>query len=153
QDSQKVDREAWARRLAGLNRGDWRQAFAVGQALAALPPDEGFAILEANWGKIDKVEARQQLIKAWYFAMPYPLHVRRHPRLLDGMDLGMRDPSPEVREWAASYLGMLVFRDFAEDPQAYQDWYRANRGKPMGEVVAESVRRFAAEAARTVKSD
>jgi hypothetical protein len=64
QQAQPVDREAWARKLAGLNEADWRAAFAIGQELAGLPGDEGFAILKANWEKIDNVAARQQLIKA-----------------------------------------------------------------------------------------
>jgi RNA polymerase sigma factor (sigma-70 family) len=148
-----VDREAWARKLAGLNQGDWRNAFAIGQELADLPPDEGFAILKANWEKISAIEARQQLIKAWFYAMPYPLHIRFHPRLLDGMDLGMRDRSPKVQEWAINYLGGVAFQDFAEDFSAYQAWYQANHVKPLTEVIVGSVRRFAEQAARSVKSE
>ena len=144
-EPQPVDREAWARKLAGLNEADWRTAFAIGEELAALPADEGFAILTANWKKIEKVDSRQQLLKAWQFA--------HHPRLVDGLDLGMRDQSPDVQRWAASYLNFLAFQDFSEDFQAYQDWYRANRDQPLPEVVARSARRFADEAARSVKSD
>jgi hypothetical protein len=66
QQAERVDREAWARKLTALNEADWRTAFKVGEKLAALPGDEGFAILKANWEKIDKVDARQQLLKAWY---------------------------------------------------------------------------------------
>src|SRR5689334_17861837 len=83
-----VDRKVWARKLAGLNDAGWRTAFGLGQELAALPGDEGFAILKANWEKVGSVEARQQLLKAWNFALPYPLHLRPHPRLLDVLDLG-----------------------------------------------------------------
>ena len=36
-----VDRAAWAGKLAELNQADWRQAFAVGNELASLPPDTG----------------------------------------------------------------------------------------------------------------
>ena len=143
--AQPVDREAWARKLAGLNEANWRTAFAIGQELAALPADEGVAILEANWKKIGKVEARQQLLKAWDFA--------NHPRLVDGLDLGMRDPSPDVQNWATTYLNDLAFQDFAEDLPAYKEWYQANRDKPLPEVVTRSARRFAAEAARSVKRD
>jgi predicted esterase len=143
--AQPVDHEAWARKLAGLNDSNWRTAFAIGQELAALPPDEGFAILEANWKKVGKVEVRQQLLKAWVFA--------KHPRLLDGLDLGMRDPSPDVQKWATNYLNDVAFQDFSEDFPAYKDWYQANRDTPLPEVVVRSARRFAAEAARSVKRD
>ena len=151
--AQPVDRGVWARKLVALNEADWRTAFEVGQELAALPANDGLAILKANWEKIGKVDARQQLLKAWYFAMPYPLRIRNHPRLLDGLDLGMRDRSPEVQRWAMGYLGGLAFQDFSEDFPAYKAWYQANRDKPVPEVVAQSVRQFATEAARSVKSD
>jgi RNA polymerase sigma factor (sigma-70 family) len=140
-----ADREAWARKLAALSEANWRTAFAVGEELAALPADEGFAILKANWKKIDKVDSRQQLLKAWDFA--------RHPRLVDGLDLGMRDPSPAVQSWAALYLNNLALQEFAEDFPAYKEWYQANRDRPLAEVVARSARRFAAEAARSGNED
>jgi predicted esterase len=140
-----VDREAWARRLAALSGANWRTAFATGQELAALPADEGFAILQANWAKVGKPEARQQLLKAWDFA--------RHPRLVGGLDLGMRDPSPAVQSWASQYLNDLAFQDFSEDFKAYEAWYQANRDRPLREVVARSARHFAAEAARAADAD
>jgi predicted esterase/HEAT repeat protein len=67
--------------------------------------------------------------------------------LLDVLDLGMRDRSPEVQRWALVYLRQVAFQDFAEDFQAYQAWYQANRRKPVTKVIAESIHRFAAEAA------
>jgi RNA polymerase sigma factor (sigma-70 family) len=139
-----IDREAWARKLAALNDADWRVAFRVGEELAALPPDEGFAILKANWAKIVNVSARQQILKAWDFL---------HPRIVDVLDLGMRDPSPEVQSWAMGYLGDIALQDFSEDFASYDGWYRANANLPVAKVVARSARRFAAEAARTVKTD
>ncbi len=153
--SAPVDREAWARRLAGLNGADWRTAYAVGLELAALPADEGFAILKSSWEKIDKAQARQQLLKAWYFEpdVPAESRIRQHPRLLDAIDLGMQDRSPAVQAWATRYATELSFRDSAEDFQAYKAWYEDNRGRPLPEVVARSARRFAGEAARTVRAE
>jgi hypothetical protein len=174
-----VDREAWARKLAGLKKDDWRTAFEVGQALADLPPDEGFAILKANWEKIGQVEARRQILKAWHYrtaspaepggypprTVDYPsgtgryyppsvtsnylLSLRNHPRLIDALDLGMRDPSNQVQHWAQSFLRSVAFEDFSEDFQAYKAWYQVNRGKPPAEVVVESVRRLVAETAKS----
>lgn len=144
-----ADRDTWARRLADLRDANWRTAFAVGQELAALPGDEGFAILEANWGKIDNVDARQQFLKAWTFAgVEFP-----HPHILDVLDLGMRDPSPAVQGWAINYLSDIALRDFSEDFQGYKDWYQASRGKPVPEVLAESARRLAEKAERAKAAD
>jgi predicted esterase len=101
-----VDRNAWAQKLATLKDGDWRSAFEVGSELADLPPDDGFAILKENWPKL-KVESRQQMLKAWYYTLPYPLHARNHARIRDVLDLGARDRSPQVQQWAAQFLREL----------------------------------------------
>jgi predicted esterase len=137
----QTDKEQWARELAGLQEGNWRGAFQVGQQLAKLPPEDGFAILKENWEEIGAVDARQQMLKAWSFS-------QNHPRILDVLDLGMNDPSPEVQGWAQNYLRSLAFKDFAEDFPAYKAWYAAAQGKPLADVVAESVREFVADAAK-----
>jgi predicted esterase len=148
-----VDRVAWARKLAALNDANWRTSFAVGQELAGLPPDEGLAILKANWGKIGNASARQQILKAWDIHRPDPPGGRFHPRILDAMDMGMRDPSTEVQSWAMGYLGGIALQDFSEDFASYDGWYRAIANLPVSEVVARSARRLAADAARAVKGE
>ena len=115
-------------------------SFTVGRELADLPPDEGFIILKENWRKIPGAAARQQILKEWYTKSHYPLHLRNDPRLLDVTDLGVHDSSAEVRRSALGYVSNVAFRDFPEDLQAYTEWYRANRGKPMAVVITESVR-------------
>jgi RNA polymerase sigma factor (sigma-70 family) len=148
-----IDRQAWARKLAALLDANWRVAFRIGEELAGLPPDEGFAILKANWGKIGNPSARQQILKAWDFLRPDAPGGRFHPRIVDALDLGMRDPSPEVQSWAMGYLGDIALHDFSEDFASYDGWYRANGSLPVAEVVARSARRFSAEAARAGKGD
>ena len=91
QRAQPIDGQEWARRLAALSEADWRGAVEVGEELAALPADEGFGILQTNWKHVGKVDSRQQLLKAWWTA--------NHPRLVDGLDLGMRDPSRDVQSF------------------------------------------------------
>jgi erythromycin esterase len=142
-----VDKEEWARKLADLKGKNWRVASALGDQLAELEPDEGFAILKENWEKIEDANARQQLLKSWHLTMPYPLHARNHPRLLDVLDLGMHDESPEVQKFALTYLRAVAFQDFSEDFPAYKAWYESARGKPVAEVINESVRRLVAVAA------
>jgi predicted esterase len=96
-------KQAWARKLANLKENDWRTAFQTGLQLASLPPEEGFAILKENWEKIGPPDARQQMLKAWYFTLPYPLHPRNHPRLAEVLELGLHDKSLEVRQWAEEF--------------------------------------------------
>jgi erythromycin esterase len=143
-----AERAEWARKLAGLNGKNWRAASALGDELADMEPEEGFAILKENWDKIDDTNARQQLLKSWYLMTPYPLHARNHPRILDVLDLGMRDESPEVQKFALTYLRGVAFQDFAEDFQAYRQWYESARGKPVSQVIIESVQRLVAHADR-----
>jgi predicted esterase len=94
----------YAARLAGLSGSDWRQAFALGQEIADLPPEQGWEIMRSNWGKIEKVEARQQMLKAWFYGTGMPLKPRSHIHLRDVLELGKQDPSPQVQEWADNFL-------------------------------------------------
>ena len=126
----------WGERLARLQGDDWRTAFNVGQELAELPPDEGYEILAAAWPKLD-VKSRQQMLKAFNYAMPYPLHARMHGRILDVLDLGVTD-HPDVQQWSFNYLKEIASQDFAEDIHAYRVWYAANRTRPIRTVMAES---------------
>ncbi|HEY3968430.1 MAG TPA: hypothetical protein VGM05_28035 [Planctomycetaceae bacterium] len=146
--AQTIDRAAWATKLAELNSADWRTAFSVGDELARLPPDEGYSILQENWEKITKVGSREQILSSWNSARADAPQARRHPRLVDVLDLGMRDRSPEVQRWATNSLRGIAFQDFAEDFPAYKTWYAAAQGKPVLTVISDSVRRFVADLAK-----
>jgi predicted esterase len=93
----------YAARLAALNDTDWRTAFAVGQEIADLPAEQGWVIMRDNWSKVPKVEARQQLLKAWFYGKGFPLKPRSHAHVQDVLDLGKHDPSPQVQEWANNF--------------------------------------------------
>ena len=143
-----IDKTAWAKKLADLNNANWLKASGVGNELAEMPPDEGYEILQENWKKIEQIEARLQILKSWKFAQPLPLHARNHPRLVDVLDLGMRDRSPDVRAWTLDSLQGIAFQDFADDFPAYLTWYTAARGKPVVDVICDSVGRFVLELAK-----
>jgi predicted esterase len=93
-------------RLAALKDASWREAFALGQEIAGLPPELGWAITRDNWSKVEKEESRQQLLKAWYYGEGFPLKPRTHAHVQDVLDLGKNDPSPKVREWAERFRAM-----------------------------------------------
>ncbi len=106
---QQPDRSGYAARLAALKDQGWREAFALGQEIAGLPPEQGWAIIRDAWPTLEPVHARQQMLKAWYFRAPdgkspMGLTPRGHPRLPDVLELGLNDRSPDVQQWAADFL-------------------------------------------------
>lgn len=109
------------------------------RASGALPPDAEFDILDQNWPKIGPTYARQKILKSWFF--------RRHPRLLDALNLGMHDV-PEVQSWALDYLRRVTMQDFSDDFTAYEAWWESNRDKPRCQIAQESALRFVAHAAK-----
>jgi serine/threonine protein kinase len=138
--SNAESQNGWPERLLALNDKDWREAFATGQALAQLPPDQGLDLLAANWASISNVTARQQLIKALIFA--------EHPRSVAVLDLGFLDPSPQVMSWSMTYLKEIAFRDFSDDGTKAKEWLAARRDRTLDEVLTESTRRVSEELSR-----
>ncbi len=135
----------YARLLADLDGKGWREAFALGQEIAGLPPEEGWAILRDNWSKVAAVQARQQFLKAWQYrapdgTTPSRLADRGHPRLLDALHLGMTDSSPQVQAYAGTFLRPIAFRDFAFEPEAYEAWHRMAAARPVPDIAADSCR-------------
>jgi RNA polymerase sigma factor (sigma-70 family) len=131
----------WAARLLALNRGTWRDAFAVGQGLAALSPEMGFVILRDHWNSITNVPARQQLVKAFDFA--------EHPRLPAVLQMALLDPSSEVQSWALNYLKEVALQDFTTDYQSAVTWLSTRSEWPLASVFADA----AQQAARTLSAD
>ena len=121
----------WSARLLALNGADWRTAFALGQQLAALPPDTGFAILQTNWNSVSNYEARQQLLKAFMFA--------DHERLPAVLELGLLDSNPEVQSWALNYLKEIALQDFTNNFGAAKDWLAARKNATLESEFNDAV--------------
>ena len=125
----------WAARFAGLNDDNWRAAFALGGEVAALPPDQGWAVLRDNWPRVTNADARNQLVKAWYFhRTPDDRH---HPHTLAVFHLSLTTPDPAGRDYANSYLKDVTLRDFVADG-GFEEWYAANKDKPLGRAAADA---------------
>jgi RNA polymerase sigma factor (sigma-70 family) len=120
----------WAARLQALDKASWREAFALGQQLATLPPDTGLAILRANWNNISNFEARQQLLKAFSMA--------EHERLPAVLELGLLDSNAEVQNWAIDYLKEVALQDFTTDFNGAKNWLAAKRDSTLGEAFADA---------------
>jgi predicted esterase len=142
--SQTVQSE-WPAKLQPLYKGDVKAAYAIIGDLIALPPDEGLALVTEAWPKISP-DVRPLILKSWFESDSNT--GRQHQRVVNVLDLGMRDPAPKVKESARYFLLQLALIDFNEAPHAYAAWYRQNKDKVAGTVTAESVARFAQQAAR-----
>ena len=109
----------------------WRDGWAIGEEIAALPPDEGLAVMRAIYRDIPSVELRQQVLK------PFVFH-GGHPRAVDVLHLAATDPELEVQGWAFGYLEPYALRDFAADFAAYERWYARYADRPLAEVLRGS---------------
>jgi erythromycin esterase len=139
QGSGAQDQVQMVRRLLELNSADWQVAFTVGDEIASDDPDAGYRALAEAWPKLTSIEARQQLLKAFYYALPFPLHLREHPHLLEALNLGATDPEPKVRSYAFAYLREIALHDYANEPDAYRAWFAKNGHRPVQAVIADSV--------------
>jgi hypothetical protein len=126
----KSSPHSWDARLLALNPRGWREAFALGQEIAAQPPEDGWLALERNWSAITNKDARQQLLKAFKFA--------NHPHVIDVVGLALADPVPEVQNWGLLYLKDVALRDFSDDFAAARTWVVQQRGHPLAQVASDS---------------
>jgi predicted esterase/HEAT repeat protein len=133
-----VDETAnWAERFGALT--DWRSAFNLGQQVAALPPDQGWAVIKEQWPRLS-VASKQQMLKAWVYKMPFPLTARMHPRTLEVLDLGMRDASPDVQKWSVDYLPQISLVRLEAGSPEYERWWQQNHGRKLADVMATGVK-------------
>lgn len=134
------DLQKWHQRIVELNEKDWRDAFAVGQQLAKLPPEHGLQVLQAAWKNSTNPSARQQILKAFQFAY--------HPKLIEVLELGLLDTDAEVQSWALNYLKGLALRDFSSGYTVGKEWVAKQRGRELSLVVRESAEWLAGEMSR-----
>jgi predicted esterase len=134
------DTGRWRAHIAAMNAMDWRRALGAANEVAALPPDEGLAVVRQYWTTVTNAESRKQFLKAFNFS--------RHPRQVAVLELGVLDSSPEVREWAFEYLKGLALRDFSSDHAAAKAWLAKHRDEPLADAVADSAMWLAGELRR-----
>ncbi len=123
--------EAWHERISAMNGMNWRQALATANEVAALPPEEGLAVVRQYWTTVTNAESRKQFLKAFNFS--------KHPRQMAVLELGVLDPAPEVQGWAFEYLKEVALRDFTTDYAAAKTWLAERRDRTVADVMADSV--------------
>jgi tetratricopeptide (TPR) repeat protein len=107
-------------------------AFGVGPDLTLLDPDEGLTIVRKAWPKIASVDVKTGILKTFAFSKALP---DKHPKVLQVLDLGMRDKNPKVQAYAATYVQEYSGEDFAKNPKGYAAWYKTNRDKDPNELL------------------
>ena len=142
QDNQPVDRDTWVQRLVDLQNGKarpWKKAFALGQNIAELPPDDGLAIVRNAWPKIDSARIKQQIVKAWHFDLPTPFRMRLHPRAYAFFDFVLAKDEPEVNSWVMEYMPKIAWRTF-DDPADARQWLADHRDRTPRAVISAALR-------------
>lgn len=134
QDTAAQDLE---KRLLALNTADWQTAFSTGLEVADADSEAGFTAIKGAWPKLSNVTARQQLLKAFYFTVPFPLHKRNHPHILAILHLGATDSDKQVQQFAFEYIKQISLQDFAQDAAGYARWYAANGALPADEIESQ----------------
>jgi predicted esterase/type II secretory pathway pseudopilin PulG len=119
----------------------WVSAFETSNELSTMPPEEGWRVMRETWPKLDNVQARQQFLKAIAFS--------RHPFTHRGLNLGINDPSPQVRSWACIYLAEIALFQPAVNHDRYQSWYTEAEKLELSQVLAQCLTRTAAELAKS----
>jgi predicted esterase/tRNA A-37 threonylcarbamoyl transferase component Bud32 len=122
--------DEWRERIEAMNGMDWRQALATANRVAALPPEDGLAVVRAHWNSVTNTESRKQFLKAFSFVA--------HERQVPVLELGVLDPAPEVQNWALTYLRDVALRDFSTNHDAAREWLAANRDTLLPDVIGNS---------------
>jgi len=122
----------WLEKLPRISTHN-QTALAVGPLMIfELSSDEALEATRQTWPKLKHDQVKTGLLKTFAFA--------RHPRVLDVLDLGARDRSKMVREYAYGYLQNYAMRDFRNPKHDYAAWRRGNADDPVEEVLEANCR-------------
>jgi predicted esterase len=131
QSAAAPDRETLEQRLISISPNTIDGARTV-QALLAMDPDAGLALLQDAWPKVESAETRLYLLNM----------LQEDPSVLDVLQLGVTDPSLVVQNRAFQALEMVSFENFAEDFGAYNAWRHRQEGRTLEETMRESCREY-----------
>ncbi|MBI2921176.1 MAG: hypothetical protein HYY18_08850 [Planctomycetes bacterium] len=98
---------------------------AAAAALLRIDPQAMFVALRRRWPVPAAAGVRLEFLQALAAGCP---------RLVDVLDLGMRDPEAAVRGWAAATLEGYAFEDFSGREEAYREWHARLGGLVTGEL-------------------
>jgi hypothetical protein len=125
--------EYWLARFREVG-DDWSRGWGVAAEVAKLPPADALRIMTGVWPHLP-VPVKEQVLKPFVFD-------GGHPEALAVLHLAATDSALSVQQRAFSYLTNYAFQDFSTSYDAYLQWYAANAGRPLAEVLSESAQRF-----------
>ena len=128
---QGVDKEAWVVKLTGL-RDHMHTAFGVGPDLTLLEPEEGLEIVKEAWPKIKEKQVKTGLLKTFAFSKALP---KKHAKVLEVLDIGMKDEDPDVRKYAASYVGRVFGKGLQRRCRRLQGLVRCQQQEGSGSAA------------------
>ncbi len=143
--------EALAQGFGTLDESDPAAVYRLARKLATAPDRAGVWALKDAWPDLRKTATKEALLSTFFaFRTPDPDQPRTptlHPRLVEVLDLGIKDPNAATQSFALRCLKSIALDDFAEDFGKYQTWRTAMAQRTdANEVLAESVRAFVARA-------
>ncbi len=109
------------------------------QSLLSLPPDTSFNLFKDAWQRTPSPETRLYLLNM----------VQDHPRVLDLLDMGVKDTSLFVQNRALQALEMYSFESYAEDFSAYDKWRLRQANRSLEETMRESCHEYVQSVIKT----
>ena len=158
--------EELAQGFATLDEGDVGAVYALSRKVAMAPERAGYWALKDGWPDLKRASTKETFVST-FFAYRGPEAAERglegagggggrpkttalHPRLVDVLDLGVRDAHAATQSFALRCLKSIALDDFAEDFGKYQAWRaRTARSGDANEVMVESAREFVERARGT----
>ena len=134
-ERRNVRSDDWADKLHNLIPNSI-EGIRVIQDRGTLPPDTIYNVLSSNWPTLTNAEVKQYILSC--------IVQNDNPRMLDILDLGVRDNAITVQVRALQYCESFGFQPFTEDFDAYLHWREINRGKSLKDVLATSLKAAAA---------
>jgi predicted esterase len=126
-----AERAVWTQKLTNLIPTSLEGSRTVSD-LAVLRPDDMYLVISDNWPALSNSDVKQYILSC--------VAQNDNDRILDILQLGVNDDSLAVQNRSLQFCESFGFDSFTEDFTAYQAWRRRSEGKPLKQVINESMK-------------
>lgn len=137
-----------AGQIEDLDEEEQPEVYRLSIELAKADGGAGFYAMKEKWETINDPTIRQLFIQQYFNFRAGESRSRLQKKLLDLLDLGMRDPAPIVQVAALRGIKQISMRDFADDFRGYDAWFKSVQGKDANEVLAQNAAAFVERASK-----